>query len=90
MLLFIQVFDETTSVEKIGEVATEVQGFCRKKNRNWFDESDVSLDGLIAKKNRTHNNYIEHPTNHNRAKWKDLQADLQRETRRLKDEWWIN
>ena len=68
--------------------ATEVLGYHKKRHRDWFDENDEALTRLVDNKNKAHNKYLAHPTRCNNDDWKRLRAELQRETRRMKDEWW--
>ena len=77
------------AVEKIGNVATAVLGHQSKRHRDWFNENDAELTKSVQNKNVAHNNYLARPTTDNRNKFKLLQAKLQRETRHLKDSWWV-
>ena len=78
-----------TAAEKLSKVAAEVLGYQKKRHRDWFDENDRELTKCVDEKNKAHNNYLNIPTRGNRAKWKRLQSQLQRDTRRLKNDWWV-
>ena len=78
-----------TAAERLSRVAVDVLGYRKKKHRDWFDENDEELNLLVAAKNSAHNSYLSNPSRHNHTNWKQLQSQLQRETRRLKNDWWI-
>ena len=79
----------STAVEKIGNVAAALLGHQSKRHRDWFNENDSELTRRVHNKNLAHNNYLAHPTADNRTKFKQLQAELQREARHLKNSWWV-
>ena len=43
----------------------------------------------MDEKNSASNSYLSHPTIANKHSWTLLRAELQRESGRLKNEWWI-
>ena len=87
----IQNLDQawSTTAETLLGIAVDTLGYQKKRHRDWFDENDEELSSLVDKKNSAHNRYLSHPTRANKQAWTLLRAELQRESRRLKNEWWI-
>ena len=69
-------------------VGKEVLGVEARKHRDWFDENNTDIRMLLCEKNKAHNRFLACPTASNKAVFKDLQAEAQRNLRRMENEWW--
>ena len=87
----IQNLDEDwcTTADRLLETAVDTLGYQKKRHRDWFDENDAELTRLVDQKNSAHDRYLSQPTRANKQSWTSLRAELQRESRRLKNEWWV-
>ena len=75
----------------IRKAAEDTLGFREKRHRDWFDENREDIRSLIAVKNSAHDSLIRNPNSPAlRQRFVDLRATVQRETRRMENEWWIN
>ena len=75
----------------IRKAAEDTLGFREKQHRDWFDENREDIRSLIAVKNSAHDSLIRNPNSPAlRQRFVDLRATVQRETRRMENEWWIN
>ena len=71
--------------------AEESIGFRARQHRDWFDENRDDIRTLIASKNAAHDALLRNPNSSAlRQRFADLRATVQRETRRMENEWWIN
>lgn len=96
-----QIQDEKTSIEDhwaafrdtVFETATVELGTKKNRRFDWFDENDAEIQSLVEEKRKAYAQLIgqdpKTPTGMKlKQKYNTLKADLQRQVRRLKDEWW--
>ena len=81
--------DWSAPAEKIFMIATDTLSYQKKRHSDWFDGNYEEFTHLVDKNNSAHNRYLLHPTRPNKQSWTLLGAELQRESSRLKNEWWI-
>lgn len=76
-------------VNCVHQTALECLGTIRKRNRDWFDESNQEIIQLLAQKNKAHDAYLANPSSTPlKTHWQNIRADTQRTLRKLQDEWW--
>ena len=74
--------------EATHKAASEALGKPTKKSKDWFDDNDDKIQKLLDQKNKDHKVCLKSKNDYTKAKLSKSKADLQRETRRMKDEWW--
>ena len=76
---------------QVYNVGVEVLGFIERKHQDWFDDNDDNIKELLSIKHTLHQHLLSRPVEQ-RAEaekaLKDHKATLQREIRRMKNEWW--
>nr|VZI25228.1 unnamed protein product [Spirometra erinaceieuropaei] len=55
------------SNEQVHSTALAVLGHTRRQHQDWFDYKDAAVSSLLAEKNLLHNNYVDRPTDGNKA-----------------------
>ena len=68
-------------------------GFKKRKNKDWFDESDQEISKLLQEKHRLHERLLRQGVQGNTSvikDYKEYKAALQRELRGMKNTWWSN
>ena len=80
--------------EQVYSAGSDVLGFKKRKNKDWFDESDPEISKLLQKKHRlfmwrsfTKACQVIHLL---LKTTRNTKATLQRELRRMKNTWWSN
>ena len=69
--------------------AEESIGLRKRSHRDWFDENDSEIGAILAEKNRAHNASLKNPSSvHLREYFKEIRGHVQRELRRIENEWW--
>ena len=89
------VFDGTwkSFKDQVYTVGSELLGFQQKTHKDWFDENDQNINTLLLEKQRLYENVLSqsHPNKTSAEKtYKEHKSTLQREIRRMKNEWWSN
>ena len=82
--------DFKTQVYRVG---VEVLGFVEKHHQDWFDDNDDAIKELLKIKNSLHQTLLSRPPENRSGAEKALKehkATLQRELRKMKDDWWSN
>ena len=74
----------------IYEAASNVLGYSRKQNRDWFNENDQGIKAALDMRNRALKAKLSNPNSVNIRKLKDARAKLQRDLRKMEDEWWLH
>ena len=74
--------------EATHKAASEALGKPTKKSKDWFDDNDEQIQKLLDQKNKDHKACLKDQNDHTKANLSKSKADLQRELRRMKDEWW--
>ena len=79
--------------DQIYSAGVEVLGLKKTVHRDWFDENDQEIMNLLETKKTLYNTLLNDNLK-NRSivekKYKEHKANLQRELRRMKNEWWSN
>ncbi|BHF57824.1 hypothetical protein SprV_0100077000 [Sparganum proliferum] len=91
----VDVAAENASVENrwchlrdtIQSTALAVLGRARRQHQDWFDDNDAVISNLLAKKNRLHKAYFDHPTDDNKAAFYRSRRHLQQRLREMQDAW---
>ena len=74
----------------ITTACTEVLGHQSKTHQDWFDENDQEIQDLVEKKRLAGIAALNDPTSVDKSKMhRALKAQVQRETRLLKNAWWV-
>ena len=77
--------------DQIYSVGTELLGFKKRKNQDWFDENDQEISKLLQEKRRLYENVLgRHQQEVSQKAYKKIKATLQRELRQMKNKWWTN
>ena len=90
------VFDGTWEnyKEQVYSAGSDVLGFKKRKNRDWFDENNLEINMLLQEKHRLYEKVLSQSTqqsnNSVRKEYTEHKASLQRELRRMKNTWWSN
>ena len=73
----------------IKNTAEETIGLKKRNHRDWFDENDSAITSILAEKNRAHNACLRNPSSvHLRECFREIRGRVQRELRRIENEWW--
>ena len=73
------------------DACKEAIGFKTKRHQDWFNENDKEIKQLIESKRQAITDWQTHRhCNTRKAKHHRLRADVQREIRNIKDNWWID
>ena len=71
------------------QTSSEVLGYTRKKNKDWFDPENEEVQHLLAKKRSTHKALLALPNCPLKRKaFRDVCSNLQRKLREIKNTWW--
>ncbi|BHF82144.1 hypothetical protein SprV_0802528100 [Sparganum proliferum] len=73
--------------DTIQSTALAVLGRARRQHQDWFDDNDAVISNLLAKKNRLHKAYVDHPTADNKAAFYRSHRQLQQRLREMQDAW---
>ena len=88
------VFDGTWDhfKEQVYSVGLEFLGLQQRQHRDWFDENGTYINQLLLEKQRLYTNLLYRGHQHKTAEktYKEIKGTLQRELRRMKNEWWSN
>lgn len=75
----------------IMSACVESVGYQLKKHQDWFDENDIEIEQLIDVKRKALNSWRSDPSCLNKKNiFTAAKAEVQRKTRILKNNWWIN
>ena len=72
------------------QAAADVLGYIKKQNADWFRDNDQEIELAIEEWNNALKNKLNNPSPENVRKLKDARAKLQRDLRRIEDEWWLS
>lgn len=71
------------------QTSEEILGFSSKKHRDWFDENNVEIQELLAKKRRSHQAHLaQPPCPVKKVAFRHACSDLQQQLRVIQNEWW--
>ena len=74
----------------IESVAKDTIGLKTRVHRDWFDENDSDIRRLLSEKNSAHSASLRNPSSiAHRNRFRELRAHVQRELRRMENEWWV-
>ena len=79
--------------DQVYKAGVEVLGLRKAAHRDWFDENDQEILELLQTKKRLSDTLLNDKLKNRSAvekKYKEHKATLQRELRRMKNEWWSN
>ena len=79
--------------DQVYSVGADVLGFRQKKHKDWFDENDQHINALLLEKQHLYDKVLaaSHRNKSSAEKaYKEHKAVLQRELRRMKNDWWSN
>ena len=79
--------------DQVYSVGADVLGFKTRKHRDWFDENCTHINGLLKTKHELHEKLLNQDLAIKPAAvkaYKDHKSTLQRELRRMKNDWWKN
>ena len=78
--------------DQVYSVGADLLGYRQRAHREWFDENDQHINSLLLDKQRLYQNLLNH-SQANKASvekaYKESRANLQRELRRMKNDWWL-
>ncbi|KAK4302108.1 hypothetical protein Pmani_025795 [Petrolisthes manimaculis] len=77
-----------TVSEVLLNTARSVLGMIKRKNRDWFDEQAEDIHQLLEEKKRAHQSVLANPNARTRENLAELRSRVQRETRKMQNEWW--
>ncbi|KAK4309351.1 hypothetical protein Pmani_019012 [Petrolisthes manimaculis] len=77
-----------TVSEVLLNTARSVLGTIKRKNRDWFDEQAEDIHQLLEEKKRAHQSVLTNPNARTRENLAELRSRVQRETRKMQNEWW--
>ncbi|KAK3881308.1 hypothetical protein Pcinc_014259 [Petrolisthes cinctipes] len=77
-----------TVSEVLLNTARNVLGTIKRKNRDWFDEQAEDIHQLLEEKKRAHQSVLANPNARTRENLAELRSRVQRETRKMQNEWW--
>ncbi|KAK3893870.1 hypothetical protein Pcinc_002312 [Petrolisthes cinctipes] len=77
-----------TVSEVLLNTARSVLGTIKRKNRDWFDEQAEDIHQLLEEKKRAHQSVLANPNARTRENLAELRSRVQRETRKMQNEWW--
>ena len=72
------------------QAAAATQGYVKRKNADWFSDNEQGIRTAIEERNHTLRAKLSNPCPENIAKLKEARAKLQRDLRRMEDDWWLN
>ncbi|XP_035672024.1 uncharacterized protein LOC118413014 [Branchiostoma floridae] len=73
------------------ETAAEVVGNSSRKNRDWFDENDSSIDALLQTKRSCYQRTLSKPDDPpTKAAYREACNTLQRKLREMQNKWWTD
>jgi exonuclease III len=79
----------TAMQEAVLQVSKDSLGFVRRRQPDWFDESNAEIGELLQAKRKAHDATLSNPTSVAlRRRWQDLRAEAQRRLRALQNEWY--
>ena len=70
------------------ECAERVLGRRKRKHRDWFDDQRDDIKQLLDERNRRIEVYLRNASPENHALLREARSELQRELRRMKENWW--
>ena len=90
-------FDGTwaTFKDRVYKISSEVLGYVKRKNKDWFLENESQIKGLLHSKQDLRKRILNTSTSSSEYKTllessKSLKALVQRTLRQMKDQWWLN
>lgn len=69
--------------------ATEVLGYNKKKNADWFNENEEDIKKIIEERNSALQAKLRDPSAANQEKLRRVRALVQRKLREMEDNWWL-
>ena len=72
------------------QAAAESQGFTKKHSADWFNDNVEEIRSAIEQRNSALRVKLSNPTTENLIKLREARVKLQRDMRRMEDEWWLN
>ena len=72
------------------QAAAESLGFTKNHSADWFNDNEEEIQLAIEIRNKALKAKISNPTTENLRKLREARAKLQRDMRRLDDEWWLH
>ena len=69
--------------------AAEKLGFAKKHNADWFNDNEEEIQLAIELRNKALKANISTPTTENLRKLREARIKLQRDMRRIEDDWWL-
>ena len=78
--------------DQVYSVGLESLGLQRRQHKDWFDENDTYINQLLLEKQRLYANLLSqgHQCKTAVKSYKEIKSILQRELRKMKNEWWLN
>ena len=74
----------------IYEAASKALGYTKKQNSDWFNESDHEIKAALKTRNHALKVKLSNPSDDNIRKLRDTRAKLQRDLRKMEDDWWLH
>ena len=75
----------------VWDSCSETIGISKHKHEDWFDENNEEITKLADETRKALIDHLNNPTSEpKRQKHRQLKAEVQRSTRRMKNEWWMN
>ena len=71
------------------QAAADTLGYTKKHNADWFSDNDQEIKLAIEQRNNALKAKLSNPCIENVEKLKNARAKLQRDMRRMEDEWWL-
>ena len=81
----------STFKDTVFDTAKSVLGYSKRKQPDWFDESNHEIKDLLAKKRAAHNACLNDKSSqkkHDQYRW--LRSQAQSKIRKIKDAWWAD
>ena len=86
-MLYLQV-NGTEYQQQWWSVLSRVLGRRKRKHRDWFDDQRDEIKQLLDDRNRRIEVYLRNASPENHALLREARLELQRELRRMKENWW--
>ena len=74
----------------IYEAASNALGHRKKQSTDWFNENDQGIRAALEERNHALKIKLSNPSDANTKKLREARAKLQRDLRKMEDEWWLN
>nr|VZI47968.1 unnamed protein product [Spirometra erinaceieuropaei] len=63
------------------------KGRARRLNKNWLEDKDAVISSLLAEKNRSHNAYVNRPTDEDKVAFYSSRRSVQQQLPEMPDAW---